>query len=101
CWNMNLQQLTQILEAHQLWLRSNGEAGKRAELSGAALSDPPLSPTLKCANFERASLNGVSFGNSDLTDANFRRSELRRAGFGTATLRRTNLREADLQNANL
>ncbi len=98
---MNSQQLQQILEAHQLWLRSNGKEGKRAELSGAAFNDPTLSPVLECANFERAGLNGVAFGNSDLTDANFGRAELRRADFGEATLRRTNFREADLQNANL
>ncbi len=98
---MDSSELAKILEKHQIWLSSHGKEGERASLSGAALNDPPLSAVLKGANLQRAVLDGVAFGNSDLTDTNLRGAELRRADFGTATLRRTNLRESDLQNANL
>ena len=67
--------LKKILEEHLLWL--NGKGGRRADLSGANLSD--------------ADLSGADLRDADLSDADLRGADLSGA----------NLRGADLCNANL
>ena len=52
---MKQSELNRILDQHKLWLESNGNKGKRANLSGANLSD--------------ADLRGADLGGADLTDS--------------------------------
>src|SRR5439155_13341776 len=95
---MESEELTKQLEAHQLWLKSGGKRGQRADLTDAKFQD---ATELQGADLREAILNGIDFKNAQLTRANFQGAELRRANFDGAILRGTNLREADLQNANV
>jgi uncharacterized protein YjbI with pentapeptide repeats len=92
------EELTKLLQSHQLWLSSGGKEGQRAVLEdgnfGAAIE-------LRGADLRNAILNRAEFKNANLTKTNLQGAELRRASFDGAILRETNLREADLQNANL
>ena len=59
------EELKTILEQHKLWLDSDGEKGKCANLSGADLSGADLSGAdLRCAD-----LTGADLRRADLTDA--------------------------------
>ena len=91
------KELKTILEQHKLWLNSNEEEGKRADLSGANLSGADLSDAdLTCANLYGANLFGA-----DLTCANLYGANLYGANLSDANLYRTNLTGADLTGANL
>lgn len=95
---MQSEELIQIVESHQLWLKSGGKEGRQARLEevnfGATIE-------LRGTNFRNAILNKAELKNADLTETNLQGAELRRASFDGAILRGTNLREADLQNTNL
>jgi len=69
---MDKEKLQNILKDHELWIKSEGEEGKKANLSGA--------------NLRRAYLVG----------ADLRRADLRRADLEKANLEKANLAGADL-----
>ena len=87
--------LKKILEEHLLWL--NGKGGRRADLSGANLSDADLSN----ANLSGADLSGANLCDADLRCADLIDANLSGADLSCANLFGTNLRCADLSNANL
>jgi uncharacterized protein YjbI with pentapeptide repeats len=114
--------LKKLLEDHDKWVRSFYTKGKKADLSGANLSDADLHGVdliraeLQGAYLPRANLQGANLSNADLqgtdlTDADLQRadltkSNLQEAGLGRANLQgasldRTNLQRADLSSANL
>ena len=80
-----VEQLREILTAHQVWQGGNG--GARADLSGANLSG---------ANLYRADLSGANLYGADLY-----RADLSRANLSGADLSRADLYGADLSGANL
>jgi len=82
---INGKQLSEILEAHHLWWRSQG--GERANLYRANLS---------CANLYRANLSGAN-----LSGANLSCADLYGANLYGADLSGANLSGADLYGANL
>jgi uncharacterized protein YjbI with pentapeptide repeats len=73
---MTVDQLTEILRLHTLWLQG-AEGGQRANLEGV--------------NLQRANLRRVNLQRADLREADLREADLREA----------DLREADLEGANL
>lgn len=79
--------LASILEQHQLWIKSGGKNGKRADLYGKDL----IGIKLGRANLRRA----------DLRRANLRRAKLYGADLYEANLDGADLYEADLDEANL
>lgn len=96
------EELNQILEKHELWLRSGGKEGERADLKGANLTGVDLIGV----NLSRASLVGVSFigarlGLINLAGANLRDARLRDANLYGANLYGANLWRADFTGANL
>ena len=93
---MTKTELTKVLDAHQMWLRSE-VSGEKADFSDANLSD---------ADFRGASLRGASLMGADFRDANFRDANLswanlRDADFSDADFRDANLSDADFRGANL
>ena len=94
---MDQQQLRQILDNHQLWLKSGGEQGKRADLRGADLRGEDL----RGANLQQAYLQGANLLGAELQGANLQRVNLLGADLQEADLRWANLLEANLQGANL
>jgi uncharacterized protein YjbI with pentapeptide repeats len=89
---MKPEELKKILEEHSLWLFSNGNEGKKANLEGANLRKADLSG----ANLERANLCYA-----DLEEANLEEANLCYAGLGAADLLGANLYGADLSYADL
>ena len=78
--------LKQILELHKKWL-DNEAGGKRADLSGADLSDAYLSG----ADLRGADLRGADLSGADLRDADLSRADLRGVDLWDANLRGANL----------
>ena len=115
--NNNMEKIDQetlsiILKEHQLWIASNGENGKYANLSnknliGADLRGEDLEGVgidgadLEGADLEGAYLTGANLRGANLRDANLRGAYLIRANLIDADLRGANLRDADLRGANL
>ena len=105
--NNNMEKIDQetlsvILKEHQLWFESNGENGKRADLSNKNLIGANLrGADLRYADLRYADLGGADLGGADLREANLRRANLRRANLRRANLRRANLIEAALIGADL
>jgi uncharacterized protein YjbI with pentapeptide repeats len=96
-----------ILEAHHLWLESQGNDGKQANLSGWDLSGLDLAERdLREINFEdtqlaKANLYWAKLDRANLRGANLQEADLSRANLQGANLRRANLEKADLTEANL
>ena len=86
------EKLAEVLCEHEKWLDSNGEEGKRANLSGADLS---------WANLFRINLSGADLSRANLSCANLFRANLSGADLSGADLSRAYLSEADLSGANL
>ena len=84
---MNGKELDKILDNHKLWLKTEEEKGKRADLRYAVLSGADLSHAV----LRRAVLSG----------ANLRYADLRYADLRYASLRYADLRYADLSHADL
>lgn len=78
---MNANELKEILDQHNLWLR-NVAPGKRA-------------------NLREANLRHANLSYADISDANLRGADLSYANLSCADLRGADLRGADLSNANL
>ena len=67
---MKQSELDFILKQHELWLESNGNQGKRADLAGADLSGVDLrEANLSSANLSSANLYGANLRSANLTDS--------------------------------
>ena len=96
------EDLSTILKDHSLWLRSDGQKGSKADLSGTDLSEAALSETnLMLANLSRARLCGASMVLIDLSQANLSRADLSDADLSGADLLLSNFFHADLSGADL
>ena len=93
---MDPSELDQFLNAHRLWLNSNGQQGQQAkgkhdfsekDLTGAQLS--------------KAVLTNSNFTKAILRDANLKEARLAGAIFKHANLQNAILQNADLRNADL
>lgn len=103
---INGRQLSDILEAHKIWLTTEATEG-HANLTGADLRDAVLTGALLMrADLMRAHLRGAHLRDADLrgadlTDADLMRADLRGAHLMCAHLRDADLRDADLTDADL
>ncbi|MGE0086774.1 MAG: pentapeptide repeat-containing protein [Desulfococcaceae bacterium] len=94
--------LNRMLKEHGIWLRSDGQKGTKADLSGTDLSEAALSETrLMLANLYRARLCGASMVLIDLSQANLSRADLSDADLSGADLLLSNFFHADLSGADL
>ena len=104
--------LASILKEHQLWFDSNGQSGKRADLSRIDLHRANLVEVnlieanlvgtgLRGANLFGANLLGADLLGADLRGANLCGTSLRGANLVGADLRNADLRNADLREAYL
>ena len=67
---MNKKELKEILAQHVLWLDSDGEQGRRADLEGANLREAKLrGANLREADLEGADLSGAQLEGADLSGA--------------------------------
>ena len=71
------EELDKILADHKLWLKSNGTAGARADLSVPDLWGTDLQgANLRCANLQGANLRDTNLRGADLQGANLRDTNL-------------------------
>ena len=109
---MEQAKLDKILEEHKLWLKTNGEQGKKADLRYADLHSADLrsadlryadlhSADLRYADLRYADLHSADLSYADLHSANLRYADLHSANLRYADLRYANLRSADLSYADL
>jgi uncharacterized protein YjbI with pentapeptide repeats len=86
-----------LLEQHRDWLKSNGKAGRQADLSRLNLENADLTDT----NLRNALLNGTVLKGADLLLTDLQGASLLQADLQGANLLGARLREANLQGANL
>ena len=89
---MNADKLKKILADHKLWVESDYQTGKRANLCGA---------NLRCAHLHGADLRYADLRNADLSRAFLSRADLRCADLRNAHLNGANLNYANLNRADL
>jgi uncharacterized protein YjbI with pentapeptide repeats len=92
-----LIELAQILDEHKMWVESGGEAGAKADLTGANLAGADLTGV----NLQDAILTKANLAGADLSMANLRGANLVHADLRNATLLGTELRGASLMGATL
>ena len=98
---MDTKQLKEVIELHSKWLK-NKDVGKRADLTGADLTDADLTGAyLTRANLTGADLRGADLTDADLRGANLTGADLRGANLTDADLTGADLTRADLRGANL
>ena len=89
--NISVEELNEILEKHEIWLRGE-EGGERADL---------WDTDLRGFDLIDINLSGADLRNSDLGDANLMYADLKYADLKYTDLSYTNLSDADLRGANL
>lgn len=87
--------IEQVLRDHQAWIDSDGQIGRRANMSGWYLSRAHL----VLANLNGADLRKVNFSNANLHGAKLICSDLREANLMYANLTDIDLRGAQIQGA--
>ena len=92
-----LIELAQILDEHKLWVESGGDAGAKADLTGANLAGADLTGV----NLQDAILTKANLAGADLSMANLRGANLVHADLRNTTLLGTELRGASLMGATL
>src|SRR3984893_2982470 len=92
-----LIELAQILDEHKMWVESGGDAGVKADLTGANLAGADLTGV----NLQDAILTKANLAGADLSMANLRGTNLVHADLRNATLLGTELRGANLMGATL
>ena len=104
------EELEKILQDHQIWLKSNGEKGERADLRNLDFSNSAdLTALLRHYSLKNADLSHTDFSNQDLSGVIFKGAKLENANFNGAKLNnahmenisadRINLSYADISNA--
>ncbi|MBY0356251.1 MAG: pentapeptide repeat-containing protein [Rickettsiales bacterium] len=102
---------TQILQAHKLWLNSEGKEGRRANLKDTDLRHISFTganlvqASLRGVNLEGVDLRGAQLHEADFTEArligaNLSNLQLRRVNFASAMLDRAILDQADVSYSN-
>ena len=84
--------LNKILKQHQLWLNTDGEEGKKADLRNA---------DLRVADLRYVNLRGLDLEGADLRDADLRVADLKGANLRYSDLTNVNLEGANLRGADL
>ena len=83
--------LKKIIHDHELWRKTNGEKGKRADLSYTNLRGKQFVwGSLAQANLSHSDLSYADFGYADLKEADFSYSKLSHAKFDRASLSAVN-----------
>ncbi len=101
------EQFQTVLEEHLQWLRTEGQAGRKADLSNADLRQAELSRVdLRQADLRGADLRGASFATEfqsqgDRPGVNLSQADLREANLAEAYLIDVDLSGANLAQANL
>ena len=90
-------ELNNILASHELWLRTDGADGSKANLEGAYLENA----NLREANLENANLAGVNLFKANLAGVNLFKANLENANLNGANIKEANLMYANLREANL
>ena len=99
--------LLSILHNHQLWIRTDGQSGEQADLSGAVLTGMNLiradlrRANLRGVNLRGADLRGADLSRADLSGADLTGADLTHANLTMANLSRTDLTSAKLDKAHL
>ena len=104
--------LLSILHNHHLWIRTDGQSGEQADLSGAVLTGMNLiradlrranlrGVNLRGADLRGSDLSGSDLSGADLTGADLTGADLTHANLTIANLSRTDLTSAKLDKANL
>jgi len=97
---LTLDELAEVLEEHQRWIKSRGKKGKQANLSHANLQKADLSgANLYRADLVEANLQGAVLFKANLQQANLSRANLLGAVLLKASLQGANLSDANLQGA--
>lgn len=76
------EEINKIWNGHREWVKSNGTAGRRADVVGADLKNAPF----WMVNLEGASLIDCDLRGTGCTEANFSRADLSRTDFQGAAL---------------
>jgi hypothetical protein len=92
-----LIELAQILDEHKMWVESGGDAGVKADLTGANLAGADLTGV----NLQDAILTKTNLAGADLSMANLRGANLVHADLRETILLGTELRGASLMGATL
>ena len=95
--NISQEELNKILKLHELWLDTNGEEGKCADLSNADLRGA----NLRCSDLRYANLSCSNLRYAYLTDADLSNACLNYANLSGAYLIGTNLTGTDLSGVDL
>jgi uncharacterized protein YjbI with pentapeptide repeats len=109
---MPLDLLQGVLADHRAWLDSDGQSGKKADLSyaqlqglslwSADLREADLSyASLRGANLDHARLRGANLAHANMEAASLWQANLQNADLGYAGLQKAKLDHADLSDANL
>ena len=99
---MNVTKLKVILDQHKLWIESDHQEGKRANLRGANLRGANLqSAYLMGAYLQSANLMGAYLQSANLQSADLQSADLLGARLLGANLQGANLQSAYLEGANL
>lgn len=104
---MKEKELKNILDNHKLWIKSEGEQGRRADLSEAVIFGENLSgqdlrfADLSCANLEEADLKNINLMGADLSDSDLCGADLSGANLSGANLGGTDFSGAKLTGASL
>ena len=99
---LSQDQLSAILDAHKLWVESEGKEGEQADLGKVNLQEAKLEgANLQEAKLGKANLEGANLQEADLQRANLEEANLRAAYIAKAKLQAATLRKANLQGAHL
>ncbi len=99
---MSPDELSQILDAHGRWVRSEHKEGERANLKEADLQGADLEGTdLRGANLRKANLQGAQLWKANLEEANLYKAQMQKAELSHACLRGAVLMKANLQDSSL
>ena len=97
---MNKEELNSILEQHKIWLCSNYNKGKRANLISANLKGTDLKGIdLSFAKLQVANLKGANLKSANLFDTDMYNINLKDANLEGANLDCVDLEGADLRGA--
>lgn len=90
------------LKNHELWLRTDGKKGRRADFSERNLSDVVFSgKDLRRALFINANLSGCRFVGTNLTGTHFERAVVTGSTFRNAVLQNVSFERAQLMECDL
>jgi len=99
---VNQEKINEIIKKHELWVKSEGKTGTRANLYGANLYGADLSGAdLSGADLFEANLYGANLYGADLSGADLSGADLSGANLFKANLFKANLFKANLSEANL